>query len=87
MCNLYSLNEKRDMIARFFRISDNHAILFEPTDAIFPGHTAPVVRLADDGERELVPMNWGFVLPQPGKARDQCTRRKDLGLAFLAAEL
>jgi putative SOS response-associated peptidase YedK len=77
MCNLYSLNKKRDMIARFFRISDNRATLFEPKDAIFPGHTAPVIRLADDGERELITMSWGFVLRQPGKAPRRVTNVRD----------
>ena len=77
MCNLYSLNKKRDMVARFFRISDNRATMFEPKDAIFPGHTAPVIRLADDGERELLTMSWGFVLPQPGKAPRRVTNVRD----------
>ena len=62
MCNLYSLNEKRDMIARMFRIPHNRAEAFEPLSAIFPGHAAPVVRQREDGERDLVLMNWGFVL-------------------------
>jgi putative SOS response-associated peptidase YedK len=77
MCNLYSLNKKRDMIARFFRVSDNRAAMFEPKDAIFPGHTAPVIRLAGDGERELINMSWGFVLPQPGKAPRRVTNVRD----------
>ena len=32
MCNLYSLNKKRDMVARFFRVSHNRAAAFA-----FPG--------------------------------------------------
>lgn len=35
--------------------------------AVFPRHTAPVVRLTDDGEHELVPMHWGFLMPQVSK--------------------
>lgn len=32
----------------------------QPTlPAIFPRHTAPIVRLGGAGERELVPMHWG----------------------------
>ncbi|MGE3701415.1 MAG: hypothetical protein AB7G08_21925 [Hyphomicrobiaceae bacterium] len=68
MCNLYSLNKQRDMVARLFRISHNRAANYTPLPAIFPGHTAPVIRASGDGERELVPMSWGFVLPQDGKA-------------------
>ena len=53
-------------MARFFRVSHNRAGLFEPTTAIFPKHVAPVVRCADDGEREIVTMSWGFMLRQNG---------------------
>ena len=31
MCNLYSLNKKRDMVARFFRVSHNRAAAFKPS--------------------------------------------------------
>lgn len=68
MCNLYSITETREAVIRLFRVGDNRAAAFEPLAAVFPGHTAPVVRMAEDGERELVLLNWGFVLPQPGKA-------------------
>src|SRR5688572_5362817 len=77
MCNLYSLNKRRDAVARFFRVSYNRAANFAPLDAIFPGHTAPVVRVTTDGERELVPMGWGFVLPQDGKATRRVTNVRD----------
>jgi hypothetical protein len=30
MCNLYSLNKKRDAVARFFRVSHTHAGLVDP---------------------------------------------------------
>jgi putative SOS response-associated peptidase YedK len=53
MCNLYSLNKKRDMVARFFRVSHNRTAAFKPAGAIFPRHIAPVVRCAEDGEREM----------------------------------
>ena len=35
---------------------------------LFQGRDANVVRLADDCERELVMMSWGFVFLQLGKA-------------------
>jgi putative SOS response-associated peptidase YedK len=62
---------------RLFRVSPNRAAMTEPKDAIFPGHTAPVVRLADDCERELVNLSWGFVLPQAGKAPRRVTNTRD----------
>src|SRR6266576_1317657 len=51
MCNLYSLNKKRDAVARFFRVSHNRSAAYEPASAIFPRHVAPVVRESADGER------------------------------------
>jgi len=50
---LYSLNKKRDAVARFFRLSYNRAADYAPLPAIFPGHTAPVIRASSDGEQEL----------------------------------
>ena len=64
MCNLYSLNKKRDAVARFFRVSHNPSASFEPVSAIFPGHVAPVVRQTEDNERELAMLSWEFVLLQ-----------------------
>ena len=77
MCNLYSMTKNREAILRLFRIGHNRAAAIDPLPAIFPGHTAPVVRPASDGEPELVPMSWGFVLPQPGKAPRRVTNVRD----------
>lgn len=77
MCNLYSLTKSREAIATLFRVSHNRAAAFEPLPAIFPGHMAPVVRPSGDGERELVLMSWGFVLPQAGKAPRRVTNTRD----------
>jgi putative SOS response-associated peptidase YedK len=77
MCNLYSLNKKRDMVARFFRASHDRAAAFKPTGAIFPRHIAPVVRCADDGEREIVTMSWGFMLLQNERAPRPVTNVRD----------
>jgi putative SOS response-associated peptidase YedK len=77
MCNLYSLNKKRDAVAHFFRVSHNRAGSFEPTSAIFPKHVAPVVRRAADGEREIVTMSWGFMLLQNGRAPRPVTNVRD----------
>ena len=77
MCNLYSMTRNREALLRLFRVSPNRAAALTPLDAIFPGHQAPVVRHAADGERELVQMSWGFVLPQPGKAPRRVTNVRD----------
>jgi putative SOS response-associated peptidase YedK len=77
MCNLYSMTRNREALLRLFQISPNRAAAFAPLDAIFPGHQAPVIRLAADGERELVRLSWGFVLLQQGKAPRRVTNVRD----------
>ncbi|MFN0217844.1 MAG: SOS response-associated peptidase [Hyphomicrobium sp.] len=77
MCNLYSLTTNREAIMRLFRVSDNRATIINPQSSIFPAYSAPVVRTAADGERELVQMSWGFVLPQAGKAPRRVTNVRD----------
>lgn len=77
MCNLYSVTKGTEAVRRLFRVSSNRAAPFEPRGAIFPGHMAPVVRRAEDGERELLELSWGFVLPQPGKAPRRVTNTRD----------
>ncbi len=77
MCNLYSITASREAVLRLFRVGHNRAAAFAPLPAIFPGHIGPVVRLAADGERELVDMSWGFVLPQEGRAPRRVTNTRD----------
>ena len=71
------LKRNREAILRLFRISDNRAAAFDSQDAIFPGYQAPIVRKASDGERELVVLNWGFVLLQKDRARRRVTNVRD----------
>ena len=52
----------REAVLRLFKVDHNRTAVFEPLPAIFSGHVAPVVRPTADGDRELVPMSWGFVL-------------------------
>jgi putative SOS response-associated peptidase YedK len=77
MCNLYSLNKKRDAIARFFRVSHNRTAAFEPVSAIFPGHMAPIIKQSEDCERELVIRSWGFILLRDGYAPKRVTNTRD----------
>ena len=77
MCNLYSNTRSRDAIRALFHVSDNRAYAFEPMPAIFPKSVAPVVRVASDGERELVPMTWGFPLLREGYAPRPVTNVRD----------
>lgn len=78
MCNLYSMTRNVEAIRRLFRVSHNRApTSIEPLPAIFPGHLAPVVRRAEDGEREFTMLSWGFVLLQNGKAPRRVTNVRD----------
>lgn len=77
MCNLYSMTRAPDAVRRLFRVAHNRCTAFEPVRAIFPGHLAPVVRKAPDGEREITMLSWGFVLPQDGRAAKRVTNVRD----------
>jgi putative SOS response-associated peptidase YedK len=69
MCNLYSQTRNVEAIRRLFRVSHNRVSAVELQPWIFPGYTAPIVRKAADGERELVNVSWDFVFkPADGKA-------------------
>jgi len=54
MCNLYSQLKPREAVRDLFAVSDNRAAAFDPTAAIFPANDAPMVRLTEDGDREIV---------------------------------
>ena len=71
------MTRNREAILRLFRISDNRASPVDSEDAIFPGHQAPIVRKAADGERELILLNWGFVLLQKDRAPRRVTSVRD----------
>ena len=77
MCKLYSMTSARQGVLNLFRLSDNRGSQIDPLPAIFPGRTAPVVRLTADSERELVPMTWGFVLLRDGYAPKRVTNTRD----------
>ena len=62
MCNLYSQTRNVEAIRSLFRVPHNRSGEIKPQTSIFPGYTAPVIRCAEDGERELVHKSWGFVL-------------------------
>lgn len=59
--NLYSMTSYRMTVMMRFKLKENRTAWFEPKNAIFPGNEAPVIRLAEDGERQLEIMNWEFV--------------------------
>ena len=71
------MTRKDDDLARFLRVSHNRRAAFQPVNAIFPRHVAPVVRYAEDGEREIVLMTWGFMRLEKGRAPKPVTNVRD----------
>ena len=76
MCNLYSMTSNQDAMRRLFRFTRGEIGNLPLLPAIFPAQDAPVVRRAADGERELLMMSWGFVLPQASKAPKRVTNAR-----------
>lgn len=77
MCTLYANTKGRELVRNLFRVSDNRAAAFEPRDAILPSETAPVVRVAEDGERELVNLTWGFLRREADRAPRRVVNTRD----------
>ena len=69
MCNLYSITAPVTDMRRFFAVDRNNDKLgnFKSLGAVFPKHQAPVIRLGNGGERQLVSMEWGFATPKISK--------------------
>lgn len=62
-CNIYSMSRSQAEIATLTRAIHNRAGNMPLLPGIFPGHMAPIVRNAQDGERELVMARWGMPAP------------------------
>lgn len=62
------MTNARESVLRHFRNGHNRAAAFEPASTIFPGHSAPVIRIAQDGERELSVVYWGLSCKQASRS-------------------
>ncbi len=74
MCNLYSLTKGQAAIIAFTRAMRDRAGNLPMLPGIFPDYSAPIVRNAPDGKRELMMARWGmpssqFALMQSAKKR------------------
>lgn len=69
MCNLYANATAQAAMRRLFDVDRKRDRLgnAQPLPAIWPKYEAPVVRLDDDGQRELLVMRWGFLTPKVSK--------------------
>jgi putative SOS response-associated peptidase YedK len=63
MCNLYSVICSQAAVRLLARSMRDIAGNVPPLPGIYPDQTAPVVRTAPDGVRELAMMRWGFPSP------------------------
>jgi len=63
MCNLYSVTKNQSAIRDLFAVKRDRAGNLPPLSAIFPDQMAPIIRVASDGERELVMARWGMPGP------------------------
>ena len=63
MCNLYSITKGQSAIRDLFAVKHDRAGNLPPLPAIFPDQMAPLVRVGEDGERELVLARWGMPGP------------------------
>lgn len=73
MCNLYSLTKGQQAIREFTRAMRDRTGNLPTMPGIFPDYPAPIVRMGEDGQRELVSARWGMPSPKfalQGKSAD-----------------
>jgi len=63
MCNLYSLTKGQAAVRDWFRARHDRAGNLPLFPSIFPDQLAPIVRVGQDGQRELVMARWGMPGP------------------------
>jgi putative SOS response-associated peptidase YedK len=64
MCNLYSITKGPQAIRDFARAMRDTTGNLPPIPGVFPEYAAPIVRNAEDGERELTMARWGMPSPK-----------------------
>ena len=87
MCNLYSVTKGQDAIRAFTRAIRDCAGNLPPMPGVFPDYTAPIVRNAPDGVRELTKARWGmpssqFALMESTKMRAAKLEAKGTSVDF-----
>jgi putative SOS response-associated peptidase YedK len=60
MCNLYSVTKGQSAIREFARAMRDTTGNLPPQPGVFPDYSAPIVRTAPDGARELAKARWGM---------------------------
>ncbi|UOK73915.1 SOS response-associated peptidase [Ancylobacter polymorphus] len=65
MCNLYNVTTTRDAVLQFTKAFRDKAGWNEASFDVYPNTLAPIVRVGEDGQREIVRATWGMPTP-PG---------------------
>lgn len=63
MCNLYNITTTQEAIRRLFRVQRDTFGNLEPSLDVYPDRPAPVIRVGEDGDRQLVSLTWGMPSP------------------------
>lgn len=63
MCNLYNVTTTQRAILEWTRAMRDLTGFNEPSRDVYPNYLAPAVRACADGEREVVPLQWGMPTP------------------------
>jgi putative SOS response-associated peptidase YedK len=74
MCNLYSETTNQEAIIQIARAMRDRTGNLPPLPGIYPDYTAPIVRNAPDGVRELTLARWG--MPTSQAAIMDATKRR-----------
>ncbi|MDJ1463392.1 MULTISPECIES: SOS response-associated peptidase [Nitratireductor] len=62
MCNLYNVTTTREALRQFVGTLRDYGFN-EPSLQVYPNRYAPIARIGEDGERELVRARWGMPTP------------------------
>ena len=63
MCNLYNLKTNQSLIMKRYGVARDAFGNLEPDLDVYPDRPAPVIRVGEDGERELAALIWGMPSP------------------------
>ena len=74
MCNLYSITKGQAAIIQLTRALRDLTGNLPPMPGVFPDYSAPVVRNAPDGVRELAMLRWG--MPSASFAQMEATKKR-----------
>ncbi len=64
MCNLYNITTTREAIVQWTRAMTDRTGFNEPSLDVYPNRFGPIVRVDEDGKREIVRARWGMPKPE-----------------------